>query len=348
VTSVVSQQAQALVAERLPEARGLGTTLAELIDQPEEFVAVLRDGLSALADEPYRAEHARVAPGSGAVFGVRNPLLAAVVRQLRPALKEGSDASALWLAERLVTEPEREFTIVAHAALERSLPTDPERTWQLMRRLARAAREWISVDSLAELYAAGILREHFRWAELEQLVYSADKWERRLVGATIARLPYEVPREKRPSLENTAGLMIIKSLIGDSEPDVQKSLSWALRSWLEVDPRGVEDLIRTETEIAAKSDDGHRAWVLRDALTAPSMNPRFTADIRERLAGVRRAGSRPSTSAASMAVGGFRGLDQLADEALRQQGVRQGRGMPVLSGTGARAANSSTRTHGDG
>jgi 3-methyladenine DNA glycosylase AlkD len=335
LTSEVSQRAQALVAERLPQARGLGSTLADLIDQPEEFVAVLRDGLAELADEPYRSEQTRVAPGSGAVFGVRNPLLAAIVRQLRPALEEGSDASALWLAERLVTEPEREFTLMAHAALLRSLPTDPERTWQLMRRLARAANEWISVDSLAELYAAGILREHFRWAELEQLVYSADKWERRLVGSTIARLPYEVERTLRPTLKSSPGLMIIKSLIGDSEPDVQKALSWALRSWLEVDPRGVEEMIRSESEVAARDDDGHRAWVLRDALTAPATNASVAAGIRERLAGVRRAGAKPSTSSASVVVGGFRGLDQLADEALRQQGVRQGHATPALSGSGS-------------
>lgn len=338
MTSEVSQRAQALVTERLPQARGLGIALADLIDQPEEFVSVLREGLTELADEPYRVEQARVTPGSGAVFGVRNPLLAAVVRQIRPALKEGSDASALWLAERLVTEPEREFTIIAHAALLRSLPTDPERTWQLMRRLARAAKEWISVDSLAELYAAGILRERFRWAELEQLVYSADKWERRLVGSTVARLPYEVAREQRPTLVTSPGLTLIKSLIGDSEPDVQKALSWALRSWIEVDPRGVEQSIRAESEFAANNDDGHRAWVLRDALTAPATDATFAAGIRQQLAGVRRGGAKPSTSVASIAVGGFRGLDQLAEQAVgqqgvRQQGVRQGHAIPALSGS---------------
>jgi 3-methyladenine DNA glycosylase AlkD len=336
VPSDASARAQALVAERLPQARGLGEALVELIDQPEEFVAVLREGLGELADEPYRVEQARVAPGSGAVFGVRNPLLAAVIRQLRPALKEGSDASALWLAERLVTEPEREFTIVAHAALLRSLPTDPERTWQLMRRLARAAKEWISVDSLAELYAAGILREHFRWAELEQLVYSADKWERRLVGSTIARLPYELARHQRSTLMASPGLTLIKSLIGDSEPDVQKALSWALRSWLEVDPRGVQQLMRAESEVAASNDDGNRAWVLRDALTAPATDATFAAGIRQQLAGVRRGAAKAPTSTASIVARGFRGLDEMADEALRQQGVRQGHVAPALSGSGAR------------
>lgn len=331
MTSEVTLRAQALVAERLPRARGLGVTLAELIDEPEEFVALLRDGLAALADEAYAAEQHRVAPGSGAVFGVRSPLLAAVWSQLRSPLKHGSPASALWLAERVASEDEREFVLFSHVCLLRSLPDDPERTWQLMRRLARQAHEWITVDSLAELYARGILQERFRWAELEQLVYSADRWERRLVGSTVARLPYELARDRRHVLVSTPGLTLIKSLLGEDAPDVQKALSWALRSWLEVDPPGVRELIRAETGVAQQTGDGHRAWVLRDALTAPAMDAAFAAEVRARLDGIRRSAERPPTSAAAVTASGFAGLDRLADAALGQQGVRQGRA-PVLSG----------------
>lgn len=334
--SDVTLRAQALVAERLPQAHGLGQALGELIDAPEEFVAVARDGLTGLADEAYRAEQDRVAPGSGAVFGVRNPLLAAVTRQVRASLRQGSDASALWLAERLVIEPEREFTLLAHTCLLRSLPDDPERTWQLMRRLAHAAHEWISVDSLAELYAAGVLREHYRWAELEQLIYSASRWERRLVGSTVARLPYELPSAQRERLAGSPALALIKSLLGDADTDVQKALSWALRSWLEVDPRGVRELIRAEADDAARTNDGHRAWVLRDALTSPQTDAAFAAEIRARLEGLRRDGRSPSTSQAAQATRGFAGYERLADAALEQQGVRQGHA-PVLSGSRGRA-----------
>ena len=338
--SEVTARAQAFVAERLPQANGLGQALGELIDAPEEFVAVARDGLIGLADEAYRSEQGRVAPGSGAVFGVRNPLLAAVTRQLHVALREGSDASALWLAERLVIEPEREFTLLAHACLRRSLPDDPERTWQLMRRLAHAAHEWISVDSLAELYAAGVLREHYRWAELEQLIYSATRWERRLVGSTVARLPYELPRTERARLASSPGLTLIKALMGDGDIYVQKALSWALRSWLEVDAGGVRELIRIEADDAARTDDGHRAWVLRDALTSPQTDVAFAAEIRARLDGLRRDGRSPSTSQAAQTTRGFAGYERLADAALEQQGVRQGHA-PVMSGaaTGRGRAN---------
>jgi hypothetical protein len=192
-----------------------------------------------------------------------------------------------------------------------------------MRRLARRANNWIAVDELAELYAKGVLLEQFRWAELEQLVYSNDKWERRLVGSTIARLPFELPKSLRSQLAGTTGLMLIKSLIGDAETDVQKALSWALRSWNEVDQRGVEDFLVEEASDARRNNDGHRAWVLRDALTWPATDPRIAADVRQTLEGVRRSPGAPSTSAASAVAGSFAGLDQLSEQAVAMQGVRQ-------------------------
>jgi 3-methyladenine DNA glycosylase AlkD len=323
LTSEATLRARALVAERLPEARGLGQALAELIDEPDAFVAVLREGLARLADDAYAREQERVAPGSGAVVGVRWPLVAAAERQLRPFLREVSSASAVSLAERLATEQEREVRLFSHVPLRRSLPDDPERSWQLMRRLARAASDWISVDTLAELYADGVLLERFRWAELEQLVYSASTWERRLVGATVARLPFAVPRHRRVELVPLPALDLIGSLIGDSEPDVQKSLSWALRSWREVDAAGMEALIEVEAARARRQNDGHRAWVLRDALTAPGNDPSFVARIRRLLEGVRRQANSPSTSRGAEVAAGFRGIEELTDRAIELQGERQ-------------------------
>lgn len=321
--SEITERANVFVAAHLPEARGLGQALSELIDDPEAFVTVLRNGLERLADDGYAAEQERVAPGSGAVFGVRNPLMAAIGRQLRDPLRQSSSSSALWLAERLAAEDEREVVLLSHVALSRALESDPERAWQLMRRLARAANDWIRVDELAELFAQGILLERFRWAELEQLVYSADKWERRLVGSTIARLPFMLPRHMRHQLAAMPSLMVIKSLIGDAEPDVQKALSWALRSWNEVDRLRVAALLRDEATAARKTDDGHRAWVLRDALTWPGTDPLVARDVRAELEGIRKRRGGPSTSSASEIASAFVGMDQMTEQAVALQGSRQ-------------------------
>ncbi|HSH21791.1 MAG TPA: DNA alkylation repair protein [Candidatus Caenarcaniphilales bacterium] len=329
MTSDVTTRARALVAERLPEARGLGQALADLIDDPEAFVAVLRDGFERLADAEYAAEQERLAPASGEAFGVRWPLVDAVAAQLRTPLRESSPASALWLAQRLAAGEEREVRLFSHVPLRRALPADPERSWQLIRRLARAAGDWISVDTLADLVAQGILLERFRWAELEQLVYSANRWERRLVGSTIARLPFQLPPQERPALAGTPALTVIKSLIGDRDEQVQKSLSWALREWTAVEPGEVTRLLREQAAVARRTDDGHRAWVIRDALS--SQSDAVAAELRSALAGIRRHSDAPATSeaaliAASFAVGAP--LDDLSERAVASQGERQGHAGP--------------------
>ena len=45
--------------------------------------------------------------------------------------------------------------------------------------------------------ARGSCNEPYRWAELEQLVYSPSRWERRLVGSTIATMPFVDRRRGR-------------------------------------------------------------------------------------------------------------------------------------------------------
>ena len=323
--SPTNARAHVLVAERQAQARDLGSELAELIDDPERFVAVARRGLTALADSAYQAELARVVPGSTSAFGVRSPLLGTVARQLREPLAESSAASALWLAQRLADEDERELAFLGQRALSRALADDPERAWQLIRRMAHAAPDWIAVDSLAGLVAQGIILEPFRWAEVEQLVYSDHVWERRLVASTIATLPHEWPSANRAELvvNGQRVLMMIKSLIGDDRPEVQKALAWALRSWHPVDPAPVETFIREEAERAVATDDGHRAWVLRDALSAPSMPVPFAAEIRRLLASVRRRADQPSTSEAGQVARDFTDMGRLADQAVAEQGERQ-------------------------
>lgn len=304
MTSEVTRRARAFVEEKTPAARGLGTALGDLIDDPEAFAATLEEGLEGLSDPAYATEQERVAPGSGAVIGVRWPLWRTVARQLRVPLEESSPSSAVSLGQRLVRSPVREIRLFSLVPLERSLMTDPERTWQILRRLARAANDWISVDSMAGLVARGILREPFRWAELEQLVYSPHRWERRLVGSTLARMPFEVPKHERTSIDpERHGLTAIGSLIGDADPDVQKALGWALREWTRVDGKGVTALLQAEADRARRTDDGHRAWVIRDAL--PAQPPTSAHALRASLSTIRRRSSSPATSTAAQVSASF-------------------------------------------
>jgi 3-methyladenine DNA glycosylase AlkD len=291
------------VAANKPAAEALGTDLAELVHDPDAFTAALVAGLRRLADPAYLEEQQRVAPGIGAVYGVRWPLLAAVARGFRGATKDDRPTTLLFLADRLFHEDHREPRWFAFGILERTLATETERTWQLLRRAAREAGDWITVDSLAHPYGKGIAAEPYRWAELEQLVFSPSRWERRLVGSTIATMTHVDRRRGRDPDVARQALPLLAQLMGDAEPDVQKALSWAYRSLTVVDAAATEAALLVEADRAAATHDGHRAWVIRDTLG--KLDPNTANALRTRLAGIRKRSGAPSTSAAAETAARF-------------------------------------------
>jgi hypothetical protein len=80
-------RAVVFVAQHRQPAEALGVTLAELINDPDAFAADLRRGLTSLVDPDYLAGQRRIAPGIGALHGIRWPLLAAVQHGFRITTK---------------------------------------------------------------------------------------------------------------------------------------------------------------------------------------------------------------------------------------------------------------------
>ncbi len=297
-TTVASQR---FIAEHMAKAVALGDHLADLAETPNAFLADIHKGFAQMSD-PASADGIRaVAPTIGPVLGVRLPLLEATFKQFRKCIKDVPAAGLFDIADRLLREEDAEFHWFGMWMLERLLAADTERTWQMMRRAARDAGDWISVDTLAHPYALGLLLESKRWSDVQQLVHSSSRWERRLVGATVATLPH-IKRVGAKD-KSVAGrcLMLIGQLMGDPEPDVQKALSWALRSLAPIDPAGVVAFATKEAETARTTKDGGRAWVIKDAL--PKLPPEAQSTLRPILAGVRRRASAPSQiQAAASAV----------------------------------------------
>jgi 3-methyladenine DNA glycosylase AlkD len=295
--SPITERANALVADRRSDAETLGRALADEVGEPDRFAAILRDGLHSLSDPEYLVGQRRIAPGIGDLHGVRWPLIEAVKRGFREATRRERTSGWLFVADRLLNEPKLEARWFAFGLLERLIVDDTERAWQLLRRAARDAGDWITVDSLAHPVGKGILNESYRWAELEQLVYSPSRWERRLVGSTIATMPFVDRRRGRQPDVAVHGLGLIRDLIGEAEPDVQKALAWAIRSLAGVDRAATTSFLDVEADQAATTSDGHRAWVIRDALS--KLDPADADRIRARLAGIRRRAGEASTSRAS-------------------------------------------------
>jgi 3-methyladenine DNA glycosylase AlkD len=301
--SEVTARAVAFVAARRERAVELGHALADDISDPEAFASDLRTAMSELADPEYLEGEQRVAPGLGPVLGVRWPLNAAISRGFRNATRRDSPTQVLFIADRLFREEYLEIRWFAFGLLERTVRSDPERSWQLLRRAAREAGDWITVDTLAHPVGLGVLLEPYRWAELEQLVFSPSRWERRLVGSTVATIPHVDRKLGRGAEVAVHGLGLIEQLMGDDEPDVQKALAWALRSLVVVDRGAVRDFCRREADIARKDADGHRAWVVRDVL--PKLDASTADRIRADLDGIRRKPGAPPTSKAALTATQF-------------------------------------------
>jgi 3-methyladenine DNA glycosylase AlkD len=301
--SSTTRRAVAFVAAHKPEAESLGVALADHVGDPDAFATALRRGLEGLADPEYADGMRYIAPGIGPVHGVRRPLLAAVARGFRNETRRDRATPLLFLADRLFREPHLEARWFAFGLLERTLAADPERTWQLLRRAAREAGDWATVDDLAHPYGIGIAAEPYRWAELEQLVYSPSRWERRLIGSTIATMTHGNRRTGRgPELIPTA-LTLLEQLMGDAEPDVQKALAWAYRSLAQRDLAATTGALHHQADLAVEQSDGHRAWVIRDSLS--KLAPADADALRARLAGIRKRAGAPSTSPAATTAARF-------------------------------------------
>lgn len=301
-----SREDPAIREDRLTRAEAEGRALGDLVQDPGAFAARLHDALAELADAHYREGQQVVAPGLGLTHGVRLPYQAALRRGLAKQTRHDRASTLLYVADRLLREPELEARWIGMALLERTVASEPERSWQLIRRAAADAADWITVDTLAHAAGRGILQQPHRWEELEQLTISPSRWERRLVGSTIATIP-SVDRTlgRRPDVATTS-LAILALLIGDSEPDVQKSLAWAYRSMTVVDLEATTRALIAEADLAAATDDGNRAWVIRDVL--PKLAVEDAAAIRARLDGLRRRPDAPSTSKAAELAARFAGM----------------------------------------
>jgi hypothetical protein len=307
-------------------ADALGERLAELVTEPAAFEAALRSGLRGLVDPTHAAALAVVSPAVSGEYAVRGPLIDLVQRPVRRSLREASSASAIWLAQRLVEADHRDLRLFALLPLRRALTPDPELTWQLLRRLGGRAGDWIEVDALADLWARGILAEPFRWAELDQLVYSQGIFERRLVGSTLATLPRRVPAARRHELRGRASghaLGLLGMLMGDAEALVQKSLAWAIRAWSPIDPVGVTALLREQAGLARIHADGGRAWVIRGSLSRQPAD--LAGELRADLAGIKRRAAAGSTSHAAETSARFATLLGARPEVVSRQGERYAR-----------------------
>ncbi len=298
--SATTRAGNEFVAAHTDEAATLGGRMAELVADPEALLRAARLGFAAFADGEFRDGLIRVAPGIDPeqVVGVRQPLMEALHRAYKKGRRHAPAAQLLDAAARLLAAEEIELRWLGIWDLARPLAAEPERTWRHIRQAAARATEWITIDTLAHPVRDGILLDGARWAELDRLAVSPSRWERRLVGSTLATMPYAkgLPGAKDAATVAKA-LDYLTDLMGDNEETVQMSLSWTLRSCAMVDQPAVIAFLEQEAATAKATDDGHRAWVIRDSLR--KIPAAQAAAVKQTIEGIRRRKGAPSTSRAA-------------------------------------------------
>ena len=216
---------------RKPAAEALGAGLAERRRRPGRVRRAL-DGRPAATRRPGvprgpAARRARASAPSTASAGrcwppSRAASAARPARTARPPL--------LFVADRLFREDRPRAALVrlrpARADARRRDPSAPGSSCA-----ARRARPATGSPStrLAHPYGTGIPAEPYRWAELEQLVYSPSRWERRLVGSTIATMTHVDRRRGRdPEVAGHAPRRRSASSSATPSRTSRRRSSWAL------------------------------------------------------------------------------------------------------------------------
>lgn len=193
--------------------------------------------LRAVADEARKAATSNYFPTTMEVLGVSVPRLRGVVRELHARVKEWSPERVLGLSQELVDWGTHESRQSGYELLDGRRDARSLIRTRDLRQLGAGNDNWASVDTFSVLVSGPVWREGgipdgeiLRWAA------SRDLWWRR--AAVVSTVALNLPsRGGRGDPERT--YLVCGILASDREPMVSKALSWALRSLVGVDPKGV-------------------------------------------------------------------------------------------------------------
>ena len=222
-------------------------------------------------------------------------------RSVGPCARAPARRRCGWRAPRCFADERdvRLFALPVPAPL--AAPTDPSRPGSSCVAWRHGPGTGSRPTASRTLWARGILAEPFRWAELEQLVYSPRVMERRLVGATLATLPHRTPRASRASSPPRLASAPTRSsgtLIGDAAGRPEGTARGRSASGRRVEPTAIAPSpARRGRHRRGPEPTAHRAWVVRDAL--PASPPPLQAELRRRLGRRPPDRARPSTSPAA-------------------------------------------------
>jgi len=189
-------------------------------------------------------------PTAMEILGVSAPKMRTVLSQLLEDLKGLGPESVLELAWLLREAGTHEGRQVAFELLEKRTDARALLGMKDIRKLGQGNDNWASVDAFS-CYVSGPCWREGRLSDRQVLSWtrSPNLWWRRT--ALVSTVPLNM-KSRGGTGDPNRTLMICRELVHDSEPMVAKGLSWALRTLVAVDRRGVEAFLdRYEADLSS-------------------------------------------------------------------------------------------------
>ena len=200
--------------------------------------AAWADGtLRSLTDPERQRVTAGYFPTAMEILGVSAPKMRTVLRQLLKDLKGRGPEPVLELAWLLRGKGTHEGRQVAFELLEKRKDARALLRTKDVRSLGQGNDNWASVDAFA-CYVSGPVWREGQISDKQVLSWtrSRDFWWRRT--ALVSTVPLNM-KSRGGTGDPDRTLIICRELVQDAEPMVAKGMSWALRTLIAVDRKGV-------------------------------------------------------------------------------------------------------------
>ena len=208
-----------------------------------DVARVLAD-LRVVAIPERRERTAGYFPTTMEILGVPVPEIRKVLRPLARSLRGEPAGQVLDIARSLLGTRVHEARQVAFELVGGRKDVMDGLDAEVIESLGCGNDNWASVDCFSVFVSGPCWRngsigdeDVLRWARSE------DRWWRRT--ALVSTVPLNL-RSRGGTGDVPRTLGVCTDLAGDADPMVAKALSWALRSLCGVDPRAVEDFLRTQ------------------------------------------------------------------------------------------------------
>lgn len=192
--------------------------------------SVVKDIMEALSDlgSAERREKMRTyAPTTQEAFGVTNPDIKQLLREIRKQYADWPDSDWISLCKALVATSVFECQVLAFEMIGRDRKLLEALEYEDLSALGRNLDNWASVDHYSVgifgvLWGRGVVKD----SHIDALLNSDNFWDRRVAVVSTVALNLK-SRGGRGDTPRT--LAVCERLVDDHHDMIQKALSWALR-----------------------------------------------------------------------------------------------------------------------